>query len=284
MTTRTSVLIIALAIASVPACAPKVNDPADVKAVTELMEGYFRSASAKDPAALQAVLTDKTILFEPHMAPLVGAEAIGTMHDAFMSQYGIDAKGPVADVRVVGDLAIAHGSYAETITPKDDTLAAERATGHWMAVLQRQRDGAWKWDWVMANSDQPLPGTSADGADERALMEIERGFVTAVNARDMAFFDRVLAKEYAQWSDGKPVNVAEQLAAIKAGHVTFESMTIRDMKVHVAGDAAIVSMAAESKGAYKGTPFTEKSKGIDFFVKRDGRWQLVNSQAATIKQ
>ena len=32
--------------------------------------------------ALDAVLTDKTLLLEPHMAPLVGKDAIGKMHKA----------------------------------------------------------------------------------------------------------------------------------------------------------------------------------------------------------
>ena len=35
------------------------------------MDGSFKAAGAKDSAALDAVLTDKTILLEPHMAPLV---------------------------------------------------------------------------------------------------------------------------------------------------------------------------------------------------------------------
>jgi ketosteroid isomerase-like protein len=218
------------------------------------------------------------------MAPLVGQDAIGQMHDAFMDQFGIDAKGPVADVRVVGDLAVAHGSYAETITPKDGTLAAEKASGHWMAVLRRQADGAWKWDWVMANSDRPIPGMTADGADERALMEIERGFITAAKARDMAFFERHVAKEYAQVADGKAVNFAAQLADLKAGLVQIETMTIRDMRVHVVGDAAIVSLVGEATGTYKGTPFSDTSSGVDFFAKRDGRWQVVNSQMTTIKE
>ena len=70
---------------------------------------------------------------------------------------------------------------------------------------------------MIANSDQPMPGTTADGADERALLEIERGFVTAATNRDMAYFERTLAKDYAQVVDGKPVNVAAQLAELKVG-------------------------------------------------------------------
>ena len=75
-------LALVLALATASACAQKVNDPADVQAIKDLMDGYFKAASAKDPAGLDAVLTDKTLLLEPHMAPLVGKDAIGKMHKA----------------------------------------------------------------------------------------------------------------------------------------------------------------------------------------------------------
>jgi len=80
----------------------------------------------------------------------------------------------------------------------------------------------------------------ADGAKVQALLQIERDFFTAAQTRDMAF---------------------------------LESLTIRDMRAHVFGDAAIASMEAESKGTYKGKSISENPRGIDFFVKRDGRCQ-----------
>lgn len=277
-------LALVLALAFAPACAPKVNDPADIEAIRQLMDGYFKAANAKDSSALDAVLTDKTILLEPHMKPLVGKDAIGKMHRAFLASFDTDAKGPATDVRVRGDLAVAYGAYAETITPKDTTLAAAQASGHWLAVLGRQGDGSWKWDWVIANSDQPLPGTTADGADEQALMEIERGFVEAMKSRDMAFFERHVAKDYVQVANGKPVDFAAQLADLKAGLLRIETAALHDMKVHVAGDAAIVSLAGAATGSYKGKPFADGSKGFDVFAKRDGRWQVVYSQMTSIKE
>ena len=105
----------------------------------------------------------------------------------------------------------------------------------------------------MADSDWPLPGMTTDGAD-------------------------------AQADDGKPVNVAAQLAELQSGAIQFESSTLRGLRAHVFGDAAVVSMEAESKGTYKGKPFSETSRGVDFIAKRDGRWQVVNSQMTTIKE
>jgi len=278
---KVSTLVLALALAS--ACAPKVNDPADVQAISELMDGYFEAAMAKDSSALDAVLTDRTILLQPHMKPLVGKDAIGRMHQAFLAAFDTNAKGPATEVRVAGDLAVAYGRYEETITPKDATLAAAQASGHWLAVLERQ-GGAWKWGWVIANSDQPLPGATADGAEEQALLEIGRGFVEAMKSRDMGFFDRHVAKEYVQIVDGKPVSFAAQLADLKAGLLRIETAALRDMKVHVTGDTAVVSLAGAATGSYKGKPFADGSKGFDVFAKRDGRWQVVYSQMTSIKE
>ena len=276
-------IVLVLALSAAFACAPKVNDPADIEAIRQLMDGYFKAASAKDASALDAVLTDKTILLEPHMKPLVGRDAIGKMHQAFLAAFDTDAKGPAVDVRVAGDLAVAYGRYEETITPKAQPLAAERASGHWLAVLERH-GGAWKWGWVIANSDQPLPGTTADGVEEQALMEIERGFVEAAKQRDMAFFDRHVAKEYVQIVDGKPVDFRAQLADLKAGLLRMESAALRDMRARVFGDAAIVSLAGEATGTYRGKPFADGSRGVDFFAKRDGRWQVVYSQMTSIRE
>ena len=281
---KTALLALMLALAAASACAPKVNDPADVEAIRQLMDGYFKAASAKDSAALDAVLTDKTLLLEPHMKALAGRDAIGKMHQAFLDNFDTDAKGPATEVRVAGDLAVAYGAYAETITPKDGTLAAENATGHWMAVLGRQGDGSWKWDWVIANSDQPSPGMTADGAEEQALLQIERDFVTAAKNRDIAFFERHVGKDYVQVTDGKRVDFAAQLAGLKSGLMRIETAALRDMRVHVVGDAAIVSLAGTATGTDKGTPFADGSKGFDVFAKRDGRWQVVYSQMTSIKE
>jgi ketosteroid isomerase-like protein len=87
-----------------------VNEPAEVQAMRELMDGYFKVANAKDSAALKAVLTDKTILFEPHLKPLVGKDAIEKTHQALLDHFDIDAKRPAVGVRVAGDPAVAYGA------------------------------------------------------------------------------------------------------------------------------------------------------------------------------
>jgi hypothetical protein len=66
MKTTLPVLVVSLLVL-LSACAPKVNDPADVQAVKQTMEAYTEAILAKDAQASVAVMTDKTAYFEPHM-------------------------------------------------------------------------------------------------------------------------------------------------------------------------------------------------------------------------
>jgi len=229
------------------------------------------------------MLTDKTAYYEPHMPAFVGKDAVEKFHQAFFGQFNAEMNAPVADVRVVGDLGVVRGTYTQNVAPKADGAATVSDSGNWIVVLQRQGDGAWKWDWVMGNSDQPMPGTTADGAEESALMQIERDWAAAMVKRDMATLDRVIAKEWTNVVDGQLTTRAATVAGLKAGAYQFESMTMRELSVHVFGDAAIATMIGDVKGKYKGADISGSSRSTDFFVKRDGRWQAISTQSTTIK-
>ena len=53
---------------------------------------------------------------------------------------------------------------------------------------------------------------------------------------------------------------------------------MKELNPHVFGDFAAVSLKGELKGAYNGEDATGTLQGVDFFIKRDGRWQSVYSQ------
>ncbi|MFO7691577.1 MAG: DUF4440 domain-containing protein [Vicinamibacterales bacterium] len=280
--TKCSAVLLALALT--PACAPKVNDLADVQAVRQTMEAYTQGIVARDAPASVAMMTDETAYFEPHMPAMTGKDAVAAFHQMLFGQFDVEMTTVAADVQVEGNLAIMHGTYTNKLVPKADWTAAHSDTGNWTVAARRQGDGSWKWDWVMGASDQPVPGTTADGADEQALLEIERGFTAAAKNRDIAFFERHVAQEHVQIVDGKPVDFRAQLAAFKSGLLRIESAALRDVQVRVFGDAAIVSLEGEATGTYRGKPFADRSRGVDFFAKRDGRWQVVYSQMTSVRK
>ena len=101
----------------------------------------------------------------------------------------------VTDVQVDGNLAAMRGTYTQKLIPKAEGAAAMPDSGNWTVGARRQADGSWKWDSIMGASDQPTPGTTADGAEEQAVMQAERDGLNAMLKRDMAFIERGLAKD-----------------------------------------------------------------------------------------
>jgi len=136
----------------------------------------------------------------------------------------------------------------------------------------------------MGASDQPMPGTTADGAEEQAVVKLMREASAAMPKKDMATLDRIFAKERNSFTDGQAVDMAKATAEFKSAAMRIDSSTMRDLKVYVFGDAAIAAGVAEGKGAYKGKEYSGSVRATHFFVKRNGQWLLVSSQNSSIKQ
>jgi ketosteroid isomerase-like protein len=280
---RFAPLVLMLSALIVSACAPKVNDPADVQAVTQTVEAFAKAMNAGDADGLVAMMTDKTIYADNHFPVAVGKTAVQPMYAAQFSQFNAEFEAPVDEVRVAGDMAVSRGNWKIKLTPKAAGLAPITDSGSWMALSSRQADGSWKWEWLVPNSNQPLPGGTADGADERAIAQIEQDWAAAMVKGDLAALERGLAKEWTLTEDGQTTTRAQALAAFKSGAYKVESATVRDLRVFVFGDAAIATMVVETKGTFMGKPVPPSSRSTDFFVKRDGQWQAVSTQNTAIK-
>ena len=280
---RLASLVLVLALAFASACAPKVDDPADVTAVKQTIEAYTKAVLAKDAAASVAMMTDTTAYFEPNMPAMTGREAVAKFHQWLFDNVDLEIAPVVTDVHVEGRFATMRGTYTQTLVPKAEGAAARPDSGNWAVAARRQADGAWKWDWLMASSDQPSPGTTADGAEEQAIARIERDWMAALRKADEAALGQILAKEWVMTVDGETVTRAQTAAALKSGAYKIESANVRDLNVHVFGDAAVATMLVDIKGTFMGKPVPPLSRSTDFFVKRDGQWQAVSTQNTAIK-
>jgi uncharacterized protein (TIGR02246 family) len=266
------VVVLALAAALAAACGPKVNDPADVQAVKTLVEDFGKAMNAGDPAAMTAVMTDKTIYADNHFPVAVGAEAVKAMYTAITSQFPAEFQVPVDEVRVTGDTAVARGTWTITLTPKAPGMAPIKDRGHWMSTASRQADGSWKWDAVVPNSDQPLPGATADGADEQALMQVERDWAVASAANDAAALDKLTTDDYVNNNAGQVVTKKQMLANIRSGASKVASAETGELRAFVVGDTATVYGVWTEKSTLNGKDTSGTFRFVDTFVKRDGRW------------
>ena len=137
----TYAVILSVLLLLVSACAQKVNDPADVQAIKKCIDDFARAFSAGDVDGVIALMTDKTVYADLNVRVAVGKEAIRSLFAGIDSQFKTDFSVPVEDVRVVGDLAVARGSWTVKLTPKAQGVAPISDSGSWIVVFARQSDG-----------------------------------------------------------------------------------------------------------------------------------------------
>jgi ketosteroid isomerase-like protein len=261
----------------VSACAQKVNDPTDVKAVNDLLAGFSKAVMAKDAAFFESTYyRDDAIRLQPHGAPIRGKEDIIKSFKDGYDNYTYDGFAlPVDEVLSSGDLAVARGTGTGTSTPKGSGLPVDSDPGKWVGVYRRQPDGSWKCAFDIWNANFPVTGATADGVEEQALYKLERDWATASTKKDTAVIDKFLAKDFVSNQNGRTLNKAQMLAQIKFNPAKIESSENSDMVAMVFGDTAIVRGVYTEKSTTNGKDSSTKGSYTEVYAKRDGRWQCV---------
>jgi ketosteroid isomerase-like protein len=260
----------------VSGCARKANDPADVKAVKELLAAFPKATEANNAAFPSNYYKEDAIRLQPNGIPIKGKDAIvKSWMNNWAAYKTTDATLPVDEVLTSGDLAVARGTGQAVNTPKAGGLPVSRDPAKWVGVYQRQPDGSWKCAFDIWNSDTPATGATSDGAEEKALYQIERDWTLAIMKKDAAAIDKFLAKEFIANFEGQILNKAQLLAQIKSDPVKIESAECSDLIAMVFGDTAVVRGVYNEKSTTSGKDSSVKGQYTEVYAKRDGRWQCV---------
>ena len=110
-------------------------------------------------------------------------------------------------------------------------------------------------------------------------MKLENDWAKAALAGDPASLGKLLAPDYVYTDqDAQMASRADMLAGMKSGKTKYDTFTVADMKVHVYGDAAVVTGKGHLKGTENGKPIDEEIRFTDTWVKRDGQWVCAATQ------
>ncbi len=177
------------------------------------------------------------------------------------SNYSVKFKG--GEMAVMSHITVGKGEY------KGKSFTDYSRSMHvWM-----KRGGRWQ---VVASEGAPIP-------DGQVLRHIERERGEAVKSKDKAWFERAFADEYtAIGSSGKMRNKAEDIADMLSNTDTIMTDELSNMKVQVHGDTATVIGRRHLVGKDKNGNFDRNYMFTDTFVKRDGRWQVISTQATLV--
>jgi uncharacterized protein (TIGR03067 family) len=121
-------------------------------------------------------------------------------------------------------------------------------------------------------------------SDMRELTTLVDDINAAVVKADLTFLERVLHKDYVHHGQhGMIEDRSQYLENRKTGRVDYETLAANDVKVRVYGDTAIVTYASTAKGKDPLGAIDDKRSFTRVFVRQDGRWQQVHSQATPIR-
>jgi ketosteroid isomerase-like protein len=118
------------------------------------------------------------------------------------------------------------------------------------------------------------------------LREIEERLAAAWVENDRLFIEQTLADDWSVTDlTGQVLTKAQVLKEVfDSGNRQIVSMQIDDINVRPFGDWAIVTGRTNAAGEYEGEVAQVTLRFTDVFVYRNGRWQVVASQATLLNQ
>jgi hypothetical protein len=121
--------------------------------------------------------------------------------------------------------------------------------------------------------------TGKDSA-EQILIKMELDWSEADVKKDAAVLNRILAEDWMGIDfQGTVMKKADVMRDLRSDATATESTELREIKVRIFGNTALVSGTEIEKSQYKGKDSSGAYVWTDVFVFRNGRWQAVSSQS-----
>lgn len=125
--------------------------------------------------------------------------------------------------------------------------------------------------------------TDCHGEEGETLRKLEVSWGEAVARHDADAVARIEADEFICTDpSGAVTHKAEDVASAKSHDIDLKTFEMEDVKTSIYGETAVVTGKTSFSGLAREQPFNGKYRWTDVFVKRDGRWQVVASQATNI--
>lgn len=117
------------------------------------------------------------------------------------------------------------------------------------------------------------------------IASIERDRLAALVSRDIDRAARIHADDFELVSpSGRVLSKARYLDAVRSGDIAYAAWEPGAIDVRVHGDVAVLRYPAEIAFIVDGAPTVPRRyRHMDLYERREGRWQVVWSQATRIE-
>ena len=140
--------------------------------------------------------------------------------------------------------------------------------------------------WSCGNPPEPQKPSAATVAPavptedvESTVMQLEKDWVSAIEKKDTAALDRLLADDFVGTSPTSHTYTKTQaIRDITDARYVVDTMELHDVSVNVYGTTAVSFTSQEEKSKYERQDTSGHYHFTDVWVKKGGRWQAVASQ------
>ena len=114
----------------------------DEQAIREVFETWQRAAVEGDINQLLPLMSEDVVFLTPGNPPMKGREAFAAAFKANIPKVGLESKGELEEIQVVGDVAYCRAHLVVTKTPAEGGPPT-RLTGYTLTVFRKQPGGRW---------------------------------------------------------------------------------------------------------------------------------------------
>lgn len=121
------------------------------------------------------------------------------------------------------------------------------------------------------------------GNAEQQISVLSDQMIQAQLKADISYFEKHYADDATIiHGDGEPFTKAREIGDLKSGSLKYELNEVREKKIHVYGDTAVVAFLISYKGTVSGKPFSGDLRRTVVWVKRKGNWNIVAYQVTRL--
>ncbi len=115
----------------------------DRAAIDEIRARILEAELKGDASVFEQVATPDVVVMPPNVAPINGREPSVNLMKQFFSENQLHIEYANAQVQVNGDQAFDHGTYSQTVTPKNGGAPLAGKGQYWW-FYARNADGIWQ--------------------------------------------------------------------------------------------------------------------------------------------
>jgi uncharacterized protein (TIGR02246 family) len=121
--------------------------------------------------------------------------------------------------------------------------------------------------------------------DEQQILALHEAGDRALMTANLAVLAEIFADDYVQYNDaGQAFTKQDVLENFRSGAIRYPSIVSTGRKIRVLGETAVVHGSENDEVEAGGQRFHIRYVYLDVLQKRDGKWKLVASQLARLRE